>query len=137
MPENEFIKGKEEEENCAKWDIHGFDPYLGNEADADRMPKEPIWPGVDALNNTYVCIVHTNGIHHLAMVTCHWHGEHNVALDLVASQLLPASFTKIHTLFTTLLMDYFWLCNLELKALAYQFYQLICQLMRLDRKSVV
>ena len=28
-------------------------------------------------------------------------------------------------------MDYFWLCNLELKALAYQFYQLICQLMRL------
>jgi len=27
-------------------------------------------------------------------------------------------------------MDYFWLCNLELKASAYQFYSLICRLTR-------
>ena len=85
MPENEFIEGEEEEENCSEQDVHGFNPYLGNEADVDCMPKEPIWLGADALNNTYVCIVHTNGIHHLAMVTCHCHREHNVALDLVAS----------------------------------------------------
>ncbi|KAF8235197.1 hypothetical protein L208DRAFT_1068889, partial [Tricholoma matsutake] len=39
--------------------------------------------------------------------------------------LLPTSFTKIWTLFTVHVLDQFWLCNLELKASAYQFYQLI------------
>ena len=41
---------------------------------------------------------------------------------------MPASFTRIRTLFTTPLLDYFRLCNLELKASAYQFYQLIRQM---------
>ena len=56
------------------------------------------------------------------------HGADNIPLDLVTSHLLPASFTHIQTLFTMLSMDYFRLCNLELKALAYQFYQLIHRL---------
>ena len=79
----------------------------------------------NALNNSYVHVVHTNGIHHLAMVTCQCQGEHQIPLDLVTSNLLPTSFTKICTLFTTQLLDHFRLCNLELEALAYQFYQLL------------
>ncbi|KAF8235408.1 hypothetical protein L208DRAFT_1173198, partial [Tricholoma matsutake] len=82
-------------------------------------------PTADALNNSYICVVHTNGIHHLVMVTCQCQGEHQIPLDLVTSNLLPTSFTNIQTLFTVQVLDHFWLCNLELKALAYQIYQLI------------
>ena len=70
-------------------------------------------------------MVHTNGIHHLAMVTCQCQGADRIPLDLVASHLLPTSFTRIRTLFTVQVLDHFRLCNLELKASAYQFYQLI------------
>ncbi|KAF8230950.1 hypothetical protein L208DRAFT_1472801, partial [Tricholoma matsutake] len=59
------------------------------------------------------------------MVTCQCQGEHQIPLDLVTSNLLPTSFTNIWTLFTVQVLDHFRLCNLELKALAYQFYQLI------------
>src|SRR5271154_7618253 len=41
---------------------------------------------------------------------------------------LPTSFTKIKTLFSAQVLDHFRLCNLELKASAYQFYQLIRRL---------
>jgi len=41
---------------------------------------------------------------------------------------MPASFDHIKTLFSTAVLNYFCLCNLELKALAYQFYQLICHM---------
>ena len=135
--------------DAAEADIQGFLPYLDSQArvnhcDAARNGKgnsngsgeyndlghSEMRPVADGLNNTYVRVVHTNGIHHLAMVTCLCHGEDNVPLDLVASRLLPASFTHIRTLFTTPLLDYFRLCNLELKASAYQFYQLIRRLTR-------
>jgi hypothetical protein len=82
-------------------------------------------PTADALNNSYIHVVHTNRIHHLVMVTCQCQGKHQIPLDLVASNLLLTSFTKIQTLFTMQVLDYFWLCNLELKASAYQPYQLI------------
>jgi hypothetical protein len=79
--------------DAAEADIPGFIQYLDpsnrsshREADADADYVDPgSRPKADALNNTYVCIVHTNGIHHLAMVTCLCHGEHNVPLNLVAS----------------------------------------------------
>ena len=121
-------------------ELQGFTSYLGSNStrvitDADADAECTALPSVqrgrpvaDALNNTYVRVVHTNGIHHLAMVTCFCHGETNVPLDLVAARLLPASLTRIKTIFTTPLMDYFRLCNLELKASAYQFYQLVCRL---------
>ncbi len=48
-----------------------------------------------------------------------------LAFDLVASRLIPASFDRIRTLFTAQMLDYFRLCNLELKASAYQFNQLL------------
>lgn len=81
-------------------------------------------PKADGLNNAYVHVLHTNGIHHIGMVTCSCCGQDQIPLDLFASGLLPASFIKIRTIFTAQLMDYFR-CNLELKASAYQFYQLI------------
>ncbi|KAF8964535.1 hypothetical protein BDZ97DRAFT_1918967 [Flammula alnicola] len=86
----------------------------GNDGTGTGIPPASInqedrtLPQTDALNNTYVRIVHTNGIHHLAMVA--------------------SSFTCIRTLFLLALLDYFRLCNLELKASAYQFDQLLRRL---------
>ena len=82
-------------------------------------------PNVDILNNSYVRIVHTNGIHHLAMVTCTCHGADSLPLELVTCCLLPVSFDRICMLFSTQVLDSFQLTNLELKASAYQFYQLL------------
>jgi hypothetical protein len=79
---------------------------------------------------TYVRIIHTNGIHHIAMISCQCHGHESLPLDLLASQLLPASFKRIKTVFTAQVLDMFRLCNLELKASAYQFYQLLRRLTR-------
>ena len=84
--------------------------YHGADEQTHQIPK------VDALNNAYVWIVHTNGIHHLAMVSCVCHGSHLLPMDLVACQLVPASLIKIHTLFSAQLMDAFCLSNLKLKA---------------------
>lgn len=145
----------DESGELAEANIKGFEPYLGlnnqqvadAEADGHLGPEVQVtgsdadtgdnmeWgdnakPGADALNNTYVRVVHSNGIHHLAMVSCHCQGADSIPLDLVACRLLPASFVRIRTLFTTSLMDYFRLCNLELKASAYQFYQLIRRMTR-------
>ncbi|KAF8965105.1 hypothetical protein BDZ97DRAFT_1659385, partial [Flammula alnicola] len=73
-------------------------------------------------------MLHTNGIHHLAMVSCRCRGPDQLPVDLVACRLLPASFHRIRTLFSAQALDYFRLCNLELKASAYQFYQLLRRL---------
>lgn len=70
-------------------------------------------------------VVHTNGLHNLSMVSCHCHQNDELHLDLAASQLLPTSFKRVKTLFTVQVLDTFRLCNLELKASAYQFYQLL------------
>ncbi|KAF8169238.1 hypothetical protein BJ912DRAFT_862222 [Pholiota molesta] len=82
----------------------------------------------DSLQNAYVRIVHTNGVHCLAMVSCQCQGSTQLPLDLVASRLWPTSFHTIRTLFTNHLLRYFRLCNLELKASAYQFYMLLRRL---------
>ena len=86
-------------------DIVGFPPYLpdtvtfGADEDYQEIPK------ADAFNNGYVQIVHSNGIHHLAMMS--------LPMDLVACRLLPASFVNIRTLFSAQLLDLFRLCNLD------------------------
>jgi hypothetical protein len=133
--EDFFDSNDETEVEQANEDVHGFQPYLPNpNQTADAVPLAnaaqpaaavPTVPTADALNNSYIRVVHTTGIHHLAMVTCQCQGEHQIPLDLVNSNLLPTSFTNIRTLFTVQVLDYFRLCNLELKASAYQFYQLI------------
>ena len=105
------------------------DGAAGDEAaNAPGPVEETVPPQTDALNNAYVRVVHTNGIHHLAMVTCRCRGFDTLPIDLVASQFLPASFVNIRTLFSTQLLGYFRLCNLELKASAYQFYTLLRRL---------
>ncbi len=74
----------------------------------------------------YIRVVHTNGLHHLAMVCCTCReSQDGLPLDLIASRLVPTSFDRIRTLFTAQMLDYFRLCNLETKATAYQFYQLL------------
>jgi hypothetical protein len=80
------------------------------------------------LAGTKTRVVHSNGLHHILMVNCRCRGEKVVPLDLFAAQLLPASFKRIKTLFTAQVLDMFRLCNLELKASAYQFYQLLRRL---------
>lgn len=87
-------------------------------------------PAADAFNNSYVWIIHTNGIHHLALLMCNCCQEDQIPMNLVSSGLVPTSFSTIRTLFTVQVLDYFRLCNLELKASAYQFFQLLCRLTR-------
>ena len=85
-------------------------------------------PKKDAFNNHYVRIAHTNGIHHLAVITCTCRGTDNLPIDLMYSRLVPTSFTIIRTLFTTMALDTFRLANLEMKASAYQYFQFIQRL---------
>jgi len=75
-------------------------------------------------------VVHTNGLHHIAMVSCTCNGDENLPLDLFAAQLLPASLKRIRTIFTAEVLDHFRLSNLELKASAYQYYQLLRRVTR-------
>jgi hypothetical protein len=79
---------------------------------------------------TYVRVVHSNGIHHIGMVSCHCRGDDNLPLDLFAARLIPASLKRIKTLFSAQVLDMYRLSNLELKASAYQFYQLLRRLTR-------
>ena len=80
-----------------------------------NMSIQPL-PQADVMNNSYVRIVHTNGVHHLAMMCCTCHGADSILLDLVVHQLLLASFKRIQTLFLAQVLDAFHLSNLELKA---------------------
>ncbi|KAG6904423.1 hypothetical protein DXG01_010046, partial [Tephrocybe rancida] len=52
--------------------------------------------------------------------TCH--GEASVPADLVAGGLLPTSFQRFCTFFTTTVLDDFWVSNLECKSSAYQYW---------------
>lgn len=96
--------------------------YLGAEGNMPDIPTR------DAFHNSYVRVVHTNGLHHLAMVSCRCRGDDILPRDLIASRLVPASFQNIRTLFSAQLLDFFRLCNLELKASAYSFYHLLRRL---------
>jgi CxC2 like cysteine cluster associated with KDZ transposases len=80
-------------------------------------------PHADSLKNPYVRVVHTNGIHHIALVYCGCHGTENTHSDLMAARLVPASFTRYRTLFTHAVLDDFRLANLECKTSAYQYFQ--------------
>ena len=82
---NDLVADQESEnDDNADADVDGISDYLelSNRtpgcfpdagADAGRSEMDGTGtsrPRVDALNNTYVRVLHTNGIHHLAMVTC-------------------------------------------------------------------
>ena len=85
-------------------------------------------PMADGLNNSYLRIGHVNGFHHLPVVMCACRGRDNLPIDLLYSRLVLTTFTRIHTLFTTMVLDAFRLANLELKASAYQYFQLLRRL---------
>ncbi|KAF8814633.1 hypothetical protein BYT27DRAFT_7249672 [Phlegmacium glaucopus] len=102
-------------------------PYL--EATADYNAGAGAGP-CTAMPGMYVRVVHSNGLHHIAMISCQCRGDNVLPLDLFGAQLLPASFKRIKTLFTAQVLDMYHLSNLELKASAYQFYQLLCRLTR-------
>ena len=80
-------------------------------------------PRFDALNNPYVRIVHTNGVHHIALVYCSCHGKENTHADLMAAGLFPTSFSRYRTVFTHAILDDFRISNLECKTSAYQYFQ--------------
>lgn len=113
-------------------ELDDFIPYLyvtgegAGSRTGDGTGIDPILASVTV--GSYHRVIHTNGLHHLAMVSCQCKGQESLPLDLFAAQLLPASLKRIKTLFTAQLLDMFRLSNLELKASAYQFYQLLRRL---------
>jgi hypothetical protein len=110
-------------------------PDPADSGTADHMQQAP---QQDALNNRYVRVVHTNGIHHIALVCCTCRGHDNIASDLFYARLVPASFARIRTIFTTAVLDHFRLCNLEMRSSAYQFYQMLRRVtMPMNPASVV
>jgi hypothetical protein len=114
---------KEEEE----LDVPVSNHYLPDEFDSQYQTREGLG-SAQRVMGTYVRVVHTNGIHVIAMVNCSCQGQDHLANDLLAVRLLPASFDRIRTLFTAQLLDYFRLSNLEVKASAFQFYHLLQRL---------
>ncbi|KAF9552460.1 hypothetical protein CPC08DRAFT_646853, partial [Agrocybe pediades] len=85
-------------------------------------------PRSDMFHNSYVRVVHTNGLHNLALVFCLCHGEDQLPIDLMASRIVPASFEQVKTVFTAQVLDHARLCNLELKSSTYQYYSLLKRL---------
>jgi hypothetical protein len=118
--------------------INDEEIYEGDEYDEELEATDTSDPAVEVggpdpavgvrVSVPEIRVVHSNGLHHIGMVTCLCRGENNQHLDLFAAHLLPASFKRIKTLFTAQVLDMFRLCNLELKASAYQFYQLLRRL---------
>ena len=85
-------------------------------------------PGRDSLNNAYVRIIHLNGVHHLALVTCTCLSADNNHANLLSCRLIPTTFTRYRTLFTAGVLDDFRISNLECKVSAYQYYNKLRQL---------
>ena len=140
VPENQHAGATNMMENGddmfdkADEDIAALPQYLGPEKTAREEALEDAWqqdsqhrelPTRDMFYNQYVRVLHTNGVHNMAMVHCLCHGERQPLIDLLFNHLVPASFEQIKTLFTAQVLDYFRLSNLELKASAYHFYQLL------------
>jgi hypothetical protein len=106
-------------------------PQLGEPvADPDQMRPRHVdtehdrqAPRTDALNNPYVRVVHTNGIHHISTVFCTCRGRENTHCDMMAARLIPTSFIRYRTMFTHAVLDDFRVTNLECKASAYQYFQ--------------
>ena len=82
-------------------------------------------PKADGLDNLYVHVVHSNGIHHMAMVYCSCHGKETTNADIMAAGLFPTSFRHYWTVFMHAVLDDYRLSNLECKASAFQ--KLRCQ----------
>jgi len=116
-----------EDELDAEEDIPSvFDTHAASQIAAGHRPTAGASSSV--LPVPSLRMVHTNGIHDIPLVSCECRGEDNLPFNLMSARLLPTSFKRIKTLFTAQLLDFFRLSNLELKASAYQFYQLLRRL---------
>ena len=89
------------------------------------LPPSASAPLKDGLNNSYVRIIHTNGVHHLPLARCSCSGTDALPCDLIHAGLMPTSFKRVRTLFTLAVLDQFRYSNLEMKASAYQFFQML------------
>jgi hypothetical protein len=98
-------------------------PQHASHSAADDAP-----PGCDSLNNAYVRVIHINGVHHLALVTCTCLDADTVHGNLLSCHLIPTTFTRYRTLFTAGVLDDFHISNLECKVSAYQYYHKLCNL---------
>ncbi|KAF8337253.1 hypothetical protein F5887DRAFT_890729 [Amanita rubescens] len=98
-------------------DIDGYMPTGLDTQQTEEVPR------CDVLNNRYVRIIHTNGIHQIPVTTCTCRGTNAIHADLVYKKLVPASFSVYRTLFTVDVLDDFRLSNLECKVSAYQYFQ--------------
>ena len=103
----------------------GFVNYIQHEQPESPNPEFGSALHRDALNDQYVRVVHTNGVHHIAMVCCTCRDKESIINDAIYAGMLPMSFVQIRMVFTTALLDHFRLCNLELRSSAYQFFQLL------------
>jgi hypothetical protein len=65
--------------------------YLQEDFNADYMAEDS-YNSAQRVVGTYVRVVHTNGIHNIAMISCQCHGHDMLPCDLIAARLLPASF---------------------------------------------
>jgi hypothetical protein len=97
-----------------------LDPTLPQHATRSAADDAP--PGRDSLNNAYVRVIHLNGVHHLALVTCTCLDADAVHANLLSCRLIPTTFTRYRTLFTAGVLDDFRISNLECKVSAYQYY---------------
>lgn len=132
VDDEQFMQYLENLKNQVDNDHADKDPDMGDELEAEDNPaaghRPSAYTGFSVLAFPSLRVVHTNGIHDVAMVSCECRGEDNLPFDLMSARLLPTSFKRIKTLFTAQLLDFFRLSNLELKASAYQFYQLLRRL---------
>jgi hypothetical protein len=107
----------------------GFTRYindrLGPDPDIYSQDNTPNTPNCDALNNQYIRVVHTNGIHHIALVSCTCQGHEAITTDLIFAGWVPTSFVRVRTIFTAAVLDHFRYCNLEMRSSAYEFFQLL------------
>jgi hypothetical protein len=107
----------------------GFTTYmhdaLGADLAAPAQSSMPTPPTCDALSNQYVRVVHTNGVHHIALVFCTCQGHEQITTDLIYARWMPTSFVRFRTIFTLAVLDHFCYCNLEMRSSVYQFFQLL------------
>lgn len=90
--------------------------------EADMNPSA-LPPRCDCLGNEYARVVHTNGIHYIPMISCSACGLNDPSKDFLSLRLIPTTFGKPTTFFTTMVLDDYRLSNLEMKVSAYQYTQ--------------
>ena len=107
----------------------GFTNYMKERSGADPLLASqhsiPIAPNCDALSNQYIRVVHTNRIHHIALVACTCQGHENITTDLIYAGWVPTSFVQVRTIFTAAVLNHFCYCNLEMRSSAYQFFEML------------